>query len=119
MIRVRVQKHRAAITTAISVRSALAPAAYGAQHPAVRMCLAIRQVQTAAAARMVQNNAAAAHRRPVQKAAGRMKQHVLRIRFAAAVRASHVQVASMFIIIHAKITTTRTAERTAVPAIRV
>ena len=96
MMSVRVQKRRAAITAVISVRSALARAAYGAQHPAVRMCLAIRQAQTAAAARMAQSNAMAENRRPVQKVTGRTDQRVLQIRSVATVHASPVQLVSMY-----------------------
>jgi hypothetical protein len=66
------------------------------------MYLVIRKEPTAAAARMAQNNAMVESQRPAQRAAGRMALSVQQIRFAAAVRVSPVLVASMYIIIHAK-----------------
>ena len=92
-----VQTERRYVQTKITlVRSALARVVYGAQHPAVQMFLAMRQAQTAAAARMAQNNAMDARRRPVQKVTGRTDPRVLQIRFVAVVRVSLVQVASMY-----------------------
>ena len=69
---------------------------YGDLLPAVPMYLVIRKEAIAAAARMAQNNAMAENHRPAQMAAGRMALSVQQIRFAAAVRVSPVQVASMF-----------------------
>ena len=69
---------------------------YGDLRSAVPMYLVMLRGLTAAAARMAQNNAMAENHRPAQMAVGRMALSVLRIKSAAAVRVSPVQVASMF-----------------------